>query len=231
MRLAIIIPAYNEEQTIKELLRRIQSINLQDLDIEKELIVVDDGSTDKTKEIIKRDFPQTLLISNPSCQGKGSAIRRALEYANAEMIIFQDADLEYDPQEYPRLLKPILNGKAEVVYGSRFLSTTYPPRMLVLNYLGNLIGTFLVNLLYGAHLTDLMTCYKVLPCRVLKGISLKCSGFDICAEITAKLLKRGIRIYEVPISYQGRTHQAGKKIGLRDSWFILLALFKYRFRN
>jgi glycosyltransferase involved in cell wall biosynthesis len=231
MRLAVVIPAYNEEATIAEVIRGALEVNLKNLGIEKEILVVNDGSTDRTPEIVKKDFPQAILINQVFRQGKGSAIVKALVYSQADMLIIQDADLEYDPKDYPFLLEPILKGRAEVVYGSRFLGYRYPLGMRFLNYLGNLLGRLLVNLLYGARITDLMTGYKVLPCQLLRDFHLRRSGFDICAEITAKLLKKKINIYEVPISYQGRGFSQGKKIGLKDSLFILSALLEYRFRN
>lgn len=231
MKLAIIIPAYNEESTIAEVINQVSNVNLSDLGIEKEIMVIDDGSTDKTSQIIKSRLPQVLLIRNPFRQGKGTALRKALEYSDADFVLIQDADLEYSPKDYPGLLEPIAKGKANVVYGSRFLSLAYPKGMLFLNYLGNCLGTFITNLLYGSRITDLMTGYKVLPCKILKEISLSSKGFDICAEITAKLLKKGIKIYEVPISYQGRARHEGKKIKTIDSLFILTSLCKFRFQD
>lgn len=231
MRLGVIIPAYNEEETIGQVLNRVLSINLEPLGIEKEIIVVDDGSTDKTSSIVRQGFTQVLLLKNVSRQGKGSAIKKALDYSAADIFLIQDADLEYSPEAYPQLLEPIIDGKAKVVYGSRFLSTRYPTEMLFLNYLGNRIGTFLVNLLYQTGITDLMTGYKVFLREAIKDISLRHRGFDFCAEITAKFSKKGINILEVPISYHGRGHQQGKKITPIDSLFILSTLLKYRLRN
>ncbi len=230
-QLLVIIPAYNEENTIAQLLTQVLDINLDSLGIEKKILVVDDGSTDRTPEIVEKNFSQVELLSNIFRQGKGSAIRKALEYSDADIAIIQDADLEYDPKEYPKLLEPIVKGEAEVVYGSRFLGRRYPSGMQFLNFLGNRLGIWLVNLLYGASITDLMTGYKAFSGRLINKLSLKSQGFDICPEITAKLLNKDVKIYEVPISYQGRSLRQGKKIAIIDSLFILLALLRYKFWN
>lgn len=231
MKLLIVVPAYNEEETISSLLHQVLSVDLKRIGLEKQILVVDDGSTDNTAQIVKENFPEVVLLSNESRQGKGSALRKGFGYCQADFVLIQDADLEYDPQDYFALLRPLIQQKAEVVYGSRFLSQRYPKGLRFINYIGNILGTLIANFLYRARLTDIMTCYKVFSQRLLESLVLCSRGFDICAEITAKILKRGIKIYEVPISYHGRSHQQGKKIAFIDGIFIFLALCKYRFRD
>ncbi len=231
MKLSIIIPAYNEERTIFELLRRILSVNFAQLKIEKEIIVVNDNSEDRTYEIVCKNFPEIILINNDGRKGKGSALRKGIGFSSGDIIIFQDADLEYNPQEYIKLIDPIIQGRATVVYGSRYLPTSCLKGMYIINHIGNRLGTLLCNILYDAHLTDLMTCYKAFRREALMGISLCRNGFDICAEITAKIRKKGFEIMEVSISYQGRKFKEGKKISFFDAFFILSALLEYRFRS
>jgi dolichol-phosphate mannosyltransferase len=226
MRVLIVIPALNEEKTISTVLRRVQDVDLSSLGVEKEVIVVDDGSSDATADIVCASFPAVRLIRNNRCQGKGAAIKRAIEHSDAEYVIIQDADLEYDPADYPRLLLPIVRKEARVVYGSRFLSRGYPTKMLTANYVGNLLGTWMVNFLYGSSLTDLMTGYKVVPADLMKKSDLSADGFDICPELTAKLLNMGVKICEVPISYVGRARKEGKKIKLIDSLLIARSLLR-----
>ncbi len=231
MRLLVVIPALNEERTIADVVQRVLDTDLSFLGIQKDVVVVDDGSTDTTAGIVASRFPSVRLIRNERRQGKGGAIMRAIGNTDAEYVIIQDADLEYDPVDYPRLLEPIVRGKAQVVYGSRFLSKRYPTKMLFLNYVGNLIGTWLANALYGYSLTDLMTGYKIVPLNVLKRISSNACGFDICPEITARLAHDKIGIYEVPISYTGRTRKEGKKIALLDSLCIMRSLIRNKLRG
>ena len=228
-KLAVIIPAHNEENTIAEVINKVKGVDLEKLGIEKEIIVVDDGSTDSTAEIIRSKFPFVVLLSNEAKEGKGSAVKKAIAYSDSDFYVIQDADLEYDPKEYPRLLQPLVENNAEIVYGSRFLGRGYPSEMLFPNYIGNLLGTFIANALYGGSLTDLMTGYKVFSRAAIKGISITRKGFDICPELTAKLLKKGKRIYEIPIDYHGRGKKQGKKIKLIDSLFILVTLCRFRF--
>lgn len=233
MKLLVIVPAYNEEDTIAALLERVLAVNLDRLGVEKQIVVVDDGSTDRTTQIVKEHFPGVALIRNAFRQGKGAAIIRALNspQLQADLALIQDADLEYDPSFYPQLLEPIIKGQSQVVYGSRFLTRRYPPGMQFLNWLGNYLGVWIVNFLYGARLTDLMTGYKVFSWRLLKSLVLSRRGFDICPQITSQLLKKKIKIYEVPISYQGRSRLQGKKITFQDAFFILSALWEYRFKD
>lgn len=231
MKLSIIIPAYNEEKTIFELLRRVLSIDLSQLKVEREIIVINDNSEDGTYEIVRKNFPEVVLINNDGCRGKGSALRKGINSSSGDIIIFQDADLEYDPQDYIKLINPIIQGRAAVVYGSRYLSTNWLKGMYIINHIGNKLGTLLCNILYNAHLTDLMTCYKAFQKDALMSISLSRNGFDICPEITAKIKKRGLTILEVPVSYQGRKYKYGKKISFFDAFFILSALLEYKIKD
>lgn len=225
----MIIPAHNEERTITEVINKVNGVDLEKLGIKKEIIVVDDGSTDSTAKVVRDNFPFVVLLKNEVKEGKGSAVKKAIGYSNSDFYVIQDADLEYDPKEYPRLLAPLAEGKAEIVYGSRFLGRGYPSEMIFANYVGNLLGTFIANALYGGALTDLMTGYKVFSRSALEGITITRKGFDICPELTAKLLRKGKKIYEVPIDYHGRGKRQGKKIKLIDSLFILGTLCRFRF--
>ncbi len=226
MKLSVIIPVYNERNTIQEILRRVRQVDLGDID--RELIVVDDGSTDGTRDILSMEYDSTTkIILHDTNKGKGAALRTGLAHATGDLIIFQDADLEYDPDEYPRLIEPILKGKAEVVYGSRF--TGERRNMLFWHYLGNRLLVLVTNILYNTTLSDMETCYKLFTRKSLEGIEIKSDRFDVEPEITAKILKKKIRIYEVPISYTGREIEEGKKISWRDGIPALWALIKYRF--
>jgi len=222
--LSVIIPVYNERETLKEILARVRVV-----DLEKEILVIDDGSTDGTRDVLKEEEKtgDLKVLYHETNKGKGAAVRTGLEHARGEVIIIQDADLEYDPQDYHKLLKPILEGQAEVVYGSRFLE--FRETMFFLQALGNRIVTLVTNLLYGTALSDMETCYKVFRAEVVKSIPLRSRRFELEPEITAKLLKRGYRIHEVPISYQGREYHEGKKLTWRDGITALWILIKYRF--
>jgi len=226
MKLTVIIPVYNERNTIQEVLRRVRRVDLGDID--KEIIVVDDGSTDGTRNILAMEEDSTTrIVYHPENRGKGAALSTGIRLATGDLVIFQDADLEYDPEDYPRLLAPVLKGKAEVVYGSRF--TGERRNMLFWHYLGNRFLSFITNLLYNTTLSDMETCYKLFKREIIQGIEIKSRRFDVEPEVTAKILKRRIRIYEVPISYAGREIEEGKKITWRDGIPALWALIKYRF--
>jgi len=222
--LSVIMPVYNEQETLTEILTRVRAV-----DLEKEIVVVDDGSSDGTRDILKEEEKKgdLKILYHEVNKGKGAAVRTGLEHASGDFIIIQDADLEYDPREYPKLLKPILEGEAEVVYGSR--SLVFKETMFLLQALGNKIVTLATNLLYGIALSDMETCYKVFRAEVIKSIPLRSRRFEFEPEITAKLLKRGYRIHEVPISYQGREYHEGKKLTWRDGITALWTLVKYRF--
>ena len=230
MKISVIIPVYNEAGTVTETIARVRSSP-----VEKEIIVIDDASTDGTPDIVASLWqpsfgqgPDLRLIRQAHNQGKGAAIRRAIPEVTGDVVIIQDADLEYDPADYPILIAPILAGDADVVYGTRapeFRGMRWPHRVF------NWIAARLANLLYRARITDEATCYKVFRTDVLRSIPLKCRRFEFCPEITAKVRKRGLPIHEVPISYQARSVGAGKKIRWWDGIIALWTLIKYRFTN
>jgi glycosyltransferase involved in cell wall biosynthesis len=228
-KLTILIPVFNEARTIRELLEQVDAAPAAGL--AKELIIVDDGSTDGTRDVLERltglQSPHRVLFHAQN-MGKGAALRTALTYATGDIILIQDADLEYDPAEYPELVAPILAGRADVVYGSR-LRGGKPVRDFSLLYLwGNKFVTLVSNLLYGAALTDMETCYKVFRADVIKNIRIRSNRFDFEPEITAKVLRRGYKIVELPISYYGRSQAEGKKLHWTDGVAALWTLFKYR---
>lgn len=227
MKLSIIIPTYNERDTIREILRRVQEAPTAGLT--KEIIVVDDGSTDGTRDILRALDPGegVQVFYHAENRGKGAAIRTGLSHATGDIVLIQDADLEYDPRDYPALLQPILEGRAGVVYGSRFLG----PRkaMFFWHMLGNKFLTLVTNVLYDSILSDMETGYKAFRADIIRGLPLRSRRFEFEPEITAKVLKRGHRIYEVPISYTGREYHEGKKITWRDGFSALWTLLKYRF--
>jgi glycosyltransferase involved in cell wall biosynthesis len=220
-RLSVLVPVYNEQETIEEALRRVKAAPG-----EKEIIVVDDASTDGTRALLEAD-PEILLIRHPENRGKGACIRTGLAAATGDVIIIQDADLEYDPQDYPLLVEPIRRGEARVVYGSRFLRGR--PPMQWPNLLCNRLLALAANLLYGARITDEATCYKAFEAALLKDLPLECRRFEFCPEVTAKVRRRGIKIHEVPIRYTARTFDAGKKIRPWDAVEAFRALLRYRF--
>jgi glycosyltransferase involved in cell wall biosynthesis len=223
LKLSVIIPVYNEKETVRELLEKVKAV-----DIDKEIIIVDDCSTDGTREILREEESKgEKVFFHQKNMGKGAALRTGLRQVSGDYVIIQDADLEYDPQDYQRLLQPLIEGKAEVVYGSRF-SGEQKDRFFV-HWLGNKLLTWLTNLLYHSTLSDMETCYKVWKAEIIKNIPIKSNRFNFEAEVTAKLRKRGIRIYEVPISYLGRRYYQGKKIKWVDGFSAVWALIKYRF--
>ena len=225
MRVSVVVPVYNEVATIKEIVARVQAVTL-----EKDIIIVDDGSTDGTREQleqISQSYDNLRVIYHDRNQGKGAALRTGFETVTGDIVIIQDADLEYDPREYPVLLEPILDGRADVVYGSRFLGG--PHRVLFFwHYVGNRFLTLLSNALTNLNLTDMETCYKVFKREVLNKIKIRSNRFGFEPEFTAKIAKKGFRIYETPISYSGRTYAEGKKIGWPDGVKALFAILWFR---
>jgi glycosyltransferase involved in cell wall biosynthesis len=226
MLLSVLIPAYNEVNNIQDILNKILKIS-----IPKEIIVVDDGSTDGTRkllETLKSDIIK--VVFHEKNQGKGQAIRTAIEHSTGDIIIIQDADLEYDPQDYHKLIPVIESGKEKVVYGSRFLNKQNKHSYFSF-FLGGQVVTWITNILYFQTLTDEPTCYKVFDAKLLKSIKLNCTGFEFCPEVTAKVAKLGYKIPEVPISYYPRSINEGKKINWKDGVEAIWVLFKYRFVN
>ena len=222
--LSVVMPVFNERNTIDEIVTRVLAVPLR-----VQLIVVDDCSTDGTRDLLadlQRRHGFTLLLQERN-QGKGAAIRRGFDAATGDIVVIQDADLEYSPEEFPQLVELIVDGRADVVYGSRFLGRHRV--FLFTHYLGNRLLTLLTNILYNTMLTDMETCYKVMRREVLHGLDLRSNGFGIEPEMTAKIFKRGYRVYEVPITYDGRGYDEGKKIGWKDGVVALWVLMKYRF--
>jgi glycosyltransferase involved in cell wall biosynthesis len=223
--LSVIVPVFNERNTVAEILRRIRAVELP---VALEVVVVDDGSTDGTDKVLSALRDSTVLVvTHPSNRGKGAAVRTGVERARGELVLIQDADLEYDPDDWPRLLEPVMKGKAQVVYGSRF--TGERRAMRPSQWMGNRLLTLTANVLYRSTLSDMETCYKLFDARAIEGITIVSNRFDFEPEITAKVLRRGHRIYEVPISYAGREPNEGKKITWRDGFSSMSALIRFRF--
>lgn len=225
MKVSIVMPVFNEKETIREILTQVRTVGLV-----SQIIVVDDCSTDGTREVLQdeaaRDQTITLVLHDHN-RGKGASVRSGIEQVTGDIVIIQDADLEYDPRDYPTLIRPIQEGRVKVVYGSRFLG----PRkdMLFWHMLGNKLLTLVTNILYDSTLSDMETCYKAMRADVAKSLNIKSDRWGIDPEITAKVLRRGNRIFEVPISYYGREYYEGKKISWRDGFVVLWTLIKYRF--
>lgn len=226
VKLSVVIPVYNEAPYIEEVLHAVRNAHLPK-GVSTEIICVDDGSLDGTSEILDRHADSIQVHHSVLNFGKGTAIRIGLSLATGDIIIIQDADLEYSPNDYWNLVRPIIAGEADVVYGSRFLGNV--ENMRFLNLLANRILTLTVRLLYGQKITDEATCYKIFRAEVLKSLSLRCRRFEFCPEVTAKLSKKGYRILEVPISYHGRTTNEGKKIRWSDGVVAFWTLLRYRF--
>lgn len=226
VKLSVIIPVFNEKANIAAVIDAVKAV-----DLPKEVIVVDDGSTDGTSEILEhyKDDDTIRIHSSVLNFGKGTAIRVGLKYATGEIIVIQDADLEYDPQQIPALILPIEKGEADVVYGSRFLGSI--KGMKFANWFANKILAIAANVLYGAHITDEATCYKAFRADIIKSMPLKCARFEFCPEVTARVRKKGIKIKEIPIHYTGRTVAEGKKVSWKDGFEAIWVLLKYRFRD
>jgi glycosyltransferase involved in cell wall biosynthesis len=226
-QLSVIVPVFNERNTVAEIIRRMRAVTLPG-DLGLEVLVVDDGSSDGTDKVLTALEDSTVrVVTHQTNQGKGAAVRTALGTVRGDLVLIQDADLEYDPDDWPRLIEPILKGKAQIVYGSRF--TGERKNMFPSHWLGNRFLTLATNILYRSTLSDMETCYKLFDRRVLAGITIRSARFDFEPEITAKVLRRGYRIYEVPISYAGREISEGKKISWRDGVGAILAIVRYRF--
>jgi glycosyltransferase involved in cell wall biosynthesis len=241
MKLSVIMPVYNEIGTIAEILQRVRAVQLRVhvgygpdngdvVEFEREIVVVDDGSTDGTREVLRalQDEPNLVIVFHERNQGKGGAVRTGLEHARGDVMLVQDADLEYDPRDYVVLLQPIVEERSQVVYGSRFRGGP-TKAMFFWHMIGNRFLTLVTNVLYNTILSDMETCYKVFTREVAGQLDLRAPGWGFDPEITAQILKLGYRIYEVPISYTGREFEEGKKISWRDGLTVLWTLLKYRF--
>jgi glycosyltransferase involved in cell wall biosynthesis len=231
LKLSVIVPVYNEYNNIDAVIQAIKAAPLPEQVEAMELILVDDGSNDGTAEKLEKyKNDKTIIVhSSPANFGKGTATRTGLTYVTGDVTLIQDADLEYDPNDYAALLQPIIDGRAEVVYGSRFLRGRRPEGMAWPNWLANQLLKITANILYGARLTDEATAYKMFKTEIIKALNLKARRFEFCPEVTAKILKKGCQIVEAPISYKGRTTAEGKKIKWQDGFSALWTLVKYRF--
>lgn len=228
-KISIIIPVYNEINTLDEILKKVENVNFGGL--EKEIILVDDMSTDGTREHLRELESKYKIFYHDVNMGKGAAIRTGLEHITGDIMVIQDADLEYDPVDYEDLIKLIIDNRADVVYGSRLTGAKPSRSFMFTHWLGNKILTLTTNILYGATLTDMETCYKAFRTSFLEGIKIKSNRFDFEPEITAKVLKKRARLYELPISYYGREYSEGKKITWKDGVHAIIALIRFRFSD
>ena len=226
--LSIIIPVYNEHATVAQIIERVVAVDFSPA--QKELVIVDDGSTDGTREILKQRFSSThTVVFHEHNQGKGAAVRTGLAHARGDVLTIQDADLEYDPHDLLRMYTILIENNLDVVYGSRVLHKDRKLYSSLLFHLGGLLVTWSANMLYGVHLTDEATCYKMFTRNAFNAIMLTCRGFEFCPELTGKLLRAGFMIHEIPISYNPRSHREGKKIKMRDGIVALWTLARIRF--
>ena len=231
MKLSIIVPMYNEADSVRSIIRRLDAVEYP---CEHEIILVDDASSDRTRDAaivmrLREGKRHIRFYRNRVNLGKGSSIRRGLKHASGDIVIIQDADTEYDPADIPKLIRPIIDGSAQVVYGSRFMDKEHPRRMAFGNLLANKLLNALANFLYSAHLTDVSCCYKAMPTELLKSLALRCRRFEFCHEVTAKLRNKGIDILELPVSYVARSKEEGKKIRWIDLFNTAWTLIKYKF--
>ncbi len=228
-KVSIIIPVYNEKDTLKELVKMVEKA--QFCGLTKEIILVDDASSDGSTEILREMQHEYKVLFHAKNQGKGAAIRTAVKEATGDYVVIQDADFEYQPDDYDRLLPLLINNEADVVYGSRFLSKENLEHFMLKNKIANQFLTFLTNILFGSCVTDMETCYKAFKREYIQNISIKSNRFDFEPEITSKILKQKLKFKEVPISYKGRSHDEGKKINWKDGLHAIFALIKYRFSD
>lgn len=228
-KISILIPVFNELNTLEIILKKVEEVNFCGL--EKEIILIDDYSTDGTRDILEKLKDKYKILYHEQNMGKGAALRTGFEHVTGDITVIQDADLEYDPADYESLIQMLLDNKADVVYGSRFLNTKPAGSIMLTHLLGNKLLTLITNVLYNTTLTDMETCYKAFKTEFIKDIKIKSNRFDFEPEITAKILKKGARLYELPISYYGREFSEGKKITWKDGIHAIMALIKFRFSD